>query len=383
LKQGHWFKLICGASFQHLPAIRNLTLAYALAGADCIDVAADPVIVSTAKVALKVADGFLAEARLRGFCAQSLPWLMVSLNDGEDPHFRKAEFNPASCPSACSRPCERVCPTSAIVFNAQLTPSSGKIFQPFSGVLDSRCYGCGRCLPICPTQNIAARSYVSTPATVAALVLGEVDAVEIHTQVGRLSDFSRLWNAIAPYLDRLKVIAISCPDSEGMVDYLWALYDRIAPLPCPVIWQTDGRPMSGDIGDGATHAAVRLGQKVLTANLPGYVQLAGGTNSYTVAKLKLLELLNPTLMSDRNNEQLSSKSSNYIAGIAYGSYARALIAPVLDQLEKVNANEELEHLEKFPDLLWQAVHLANSLVSQLKPAIKPPEEFNPTVLRSF
>ncbi|MFM6279760.1 MAG: 4Fe-4S ferredoxin, partial [Dolichospermum sp.] len=36
LKQGNWFKLICGASFQHPPAVRNLTLAYTLAGADCI-----------------------------------------------------------------------------------------------------------------------------------------------------------------------------------------------------------------------------------------------------------------------------------------------------------------------------------------------------------
>ncbi|MGF1674168.1 MAG: 4Fe-4S ferredoxin, partial [Rivularia sp. (in: cyanobacteria)] len=33
LKEGHWFKLICGASFQHLPAVRSLTLAYTLAGA--------------------------------------------------------------------------------------------------------------------------------------------------------------------------------------------------------------------------------------------------------------------------------------------------------------------------------------------------------------
>ena len=55
LKGGHWFKLICGASFQHLPAVRNLTLAYTLAGADCIDVAADPAAVAAAKEALQVA----------------------------------------------------------------------------------------------------------------------------------------------------------------------------------------------------------------------------------------------------------------------------------------------------------------------------------------
>ncbi|NER08760.1 MAG: 4Fe-4S ferredoxin, partial [Okeania sp. SIO3C4] len=48
LKKGHWFKLICGASFQHLPTVRNLTLAYTLAGADCIDVAADPAAIASA-----------------------------------------------------------------------------------------------------------------------------------------------------------------------------------------------------------------------------------------------------------------------------------------------------------------------------------------------
>ena len=48
LKSGHWFKLICGASYQNLPAIRSLALAYTLAGADCIDVAADPAVITAA-----------------------------------------------------------------------------------------------------------------------------------------------------------------------------------------------------------------------------------------------------------------------------------------------------------------------------------------------
>jgi Fe-S-cluster-containing hydrogenase component 2 len=414
LHQGNWFKLICGASFQHLPAVRSLTLAYALAGVDCIDVAADPVVVSAAKTALQVAHDLYEEARTRGFYVQELPWLMVSLNDGEDPHFRKAEFDATLCPTDCPRPCEKVCPTGAIAFDQQSSLSSDRVGSlPFSGVVDSQCYGCGRCLPICPVNNISARAYVSAPTTVAALVLQQVDAVEIHTQVGRLADFSRLWQAIAPYCDRLKLVAISCPDGEGLVDYLWALSDLISPLPCPVIWQTDGRPMSGDIGDGATRAAVRLGQKVLAAGLPGYVQLAGGTNGHTVAKLKTLGLLNPMsvgdrLMGDRTSKLPDPTFPSYISGVAYGSYARALIAPVLEQLEKVNTYEKLNTsfpkghdpirlhdrelelnersqwvtssacLELFPDLLWQAVSLASSLVTQLKPVVRSMGEFNPT-----
>ncbi len=90
LKQGDWFKLICGASFQHLPAVRNLTLAYTLAGADCIDVAADPAVIAAAQAGLQVAKTLAKDAQKRGFDYKgNLPFLMVSLNDGEDPIFAK------------------------------------------------------------------------------------------------------------------------------------------------------------------------------------------------------------------------------------------------------------------------------------------------------
>ena len=384
LKESHWFKLICGASFQHLPAVRNLTLAYTLAGADCIDVAADPSVVASAQEALRVASDLMNEAVRRGFGSErKLPWLMVNLNDGEDPHFRKAEFNQIDCPTDCHRPCEKICPAQAIVF-----------YRPeddFSGVVSESCYGCGRCLPICPSQLIYTRSYVSTPSAIAPLVLSSgVDAVEIHTQVGRLSEFKRLWQAIAPRIEQLKLVAISCPDGDGLIEYLWSLYHLISPLPCPLIWQTDGRPMSGDIGDGTTLAAVKLGQKVLAAGLPGYVQLAGGTNSYTVPKLQAMGLLKGkrhevrgtryegatarleirgTKQEESNLSPLASYLSPTIAGVAYGSYARVLLAPILNQLEQmeVRANEtSTVRLEEKPELLWQAVALAHSLVSQLK-----------------
>jgi Fe-S-cluster-containing hydrogenase component 2 len=76
-------------------------LAYTLAGADCIDVAADPAVIAAALDALQVASELGGEAQARGFGFRSRPLLMVSLNDGEDPHFRKAEFNPELCPADC------------------------------------------------------------------------------------------------------------------------------------------------------------------------------------------------------------------------------------------------------------------------------------------
>ena len=378
LKQGNWFKLICGASYQHLPAVRNLTLAYTLAGADCVDVAADPAVIAATQEALLVAQSLVDDAQKRGFAfTGNLPLLMVSLNDGEDPHFRKAEFNDQDCPSDCSRPCEKICPAQAILFN--------NTKDDFSGVISEKCYGCGRCLPICPYGIIYTKSYVSTPGAIASLARGNaplimstgIDAVEIHTQVGRLAEFQRLWDAMTPWADKLKLVAISCNDGEGLIDYLQAIYNLIVPRPQFLIWQTDGRSMSGDIGDGTTIATIKLGQKVLTANLPGYVQLAGGTNSYTVPKLRGMGLLNdfrlPILDFGLEEHNLKSKIQNpksKIAGVAYGSYARVLLSPILDQLENkevINTDSQGNiPLEEEPELLWEAVRLAHTLVSQIK-----------------
>nr|WP_199301902.1 LdpA C-terminal domain-containing domain [Sphaerospermopsis sp. FACHB-1194] len=363
--------MICGASFQHLPAVRSLTLAYTLAGADCIDVAADPAVINAAQEALLVAKTLVKDAQARGFnFSGHLPLLMVSLNDGEDPHFRKAQFNPIYCPQDCPRPCEKICPAQAIVFNNQK--------DSFSGIIAEKCYGCGRCIPVCPYEIIDTASYLSTPGAIAPLIMSTgIDAIEIHTKVGRLAEFQRLWEAIAPWADQLKLLAISCNDGDGLIDYLQTIYDLISPRTQTLIWQTDGRSMSGDIGNGTTIAAIKLGQKVLAANLPGYVQLAGGTNSYTVPKLKAMGLLNefrlPILDFGLENDNPKSKIQNpksKIAGVAYGSYARVLLSSVIDKLE----NQEVSstgvkaslRLEDEPELLWQAVKLADSLVSQIK-----------------
>ncbi|MGF1494534.1 MAG: circadian clock protein LdpA [Microcoleaceae cyanobacterium] len=373
LQSGNWFKLICGASYQHLPMVRSLALAYTLAGADCIDVAADPAVIAVAHEAIQVAQTLGNQAQAKGFGFKGQPWLMVSVNDGEDPHFRKAVFNPEACPTDCWRPCEPICPTKAISFSESSLASSG--------VIEQLCYGCGRCINVCPSQLIQARSSTVSPAVVLPTILQMgIDAIEIHTQVGRVHDFKQLWKWVHPWVDRLRLVAISCPDEVGLVDYLWELYRIVSPLPCNLIWQTDGRPMSGDIGAGTTHASIKLAQKVLNAGLPGYVQLAGGTNGYTVSKLRALGLLSPP------NHDPTQKGSvtRSVAGIAYGSYARTLLSSVLEILELNYTSSPgieltskssskypdiefgLTQLEAKPELLWQATDLANALISQIK-----------------
>lgn len=389
LKEGRWFKLICGASYQNLPAIRNLALAYTLAGADCVDVAADVAVVAA------VQDAFSNTAHLReklgypaGSYIPSRPLLMVSFSDGEDPHFRKASFNPSDCPSHCPRPCEQVCPADAIAFSQTRE----------NGVIEERCYGCGRCLPVCPIQHIQTYQYRASAAEVLPQLINSIDAIEIHTQVGHESEFRQLWQEVSPWLSALKLLAISCPSAAGATNYLWKLYRYIAPLPLPLIWQTDGRPMSGDIGAGTTQATIRFADTMLQQGPPGYVQLAGGTNAHTLAKLSQLTQLSP--LRNRPSVELTDSASKLcklpeppkFGGIAYGSYARHLLQPVLAKLDALYlegtkpqqsapaaaqaepfSQSGVEHLESNQQLLRQALRAAHDLVSPLKQCGLPTE----------
>ena len=308
--------------------------------------AADLAVVSAAKEGLALAKQLAESADSQwqrpGY---ESPLVMVSMSAGEDPHFRKAWFDSNICPADCSRPCEKICPAAAIAFEPDR-----------SGVISDRCYGCGRCLPICPYGLIETQSQPTSLDTIAQKVLTQANALEIHTHVGQQLAFANLWQTIQPWTEHLQLVSISCPDGEHLISYLKELQqimdDSSNPAFNPIlIWQTDGRPMSGDIGRGTTHAAIRLAQKVLAADLAGYVQLAGGTNQYTVTKLRSLGLL-PSL--DLN---IVTGSTSTVSGIAYGSFARRLLMSVLEQNN---------YLEEVPHALQTAVTLAESLVMPLK-----------------
>ncbi|NEQ42494.1 MAG: 4Fe-4S ferredoxin [Leptolyngbya sp. SIOISBB] len=378
LQAGRWFKLIGGASYQHLPSIRNLALAYTLAGADCIDVAADPAVVNAVKESFRILSRLPQNSELidlvPGKIPAELPLLMVSFSDGDDPHFRKAQFDPDRCPRDCARPCEAICPAAAIAF----TPAT-------TGVIEERCYGCGRCLPVCPIQHIETVTRATSPAAIAPSLLTQVDAIEIHTQVGRYDPFMALWAVLQPYLPSLSVVSISCPAQTGAVDYLWQLYQGIQPLQVPLIWQTDGRPMSGDIGRGTTHATLRYARQMLQSGPPGYVQLAGGTNAHTAEKLA--DLASEAVNSINSPGLLSvNPSKPRLGGVAFGSFARRLLSPVLAEwttepvfASAVPIDERLscydsESLSRSLLPLRQAVQLAQSLVAPIQGVPVQPED---------
>jgi Fe-S-cluster-containing hydrogenase component 2 len=307
LADGTWFKMICGASSQDLPRIRNLALLYTLLGVDCIDAAADPAVVAA------VRDGFSAAAAVAASATAAAaanaatpppPWLMVSVNDDEDPHFRKAFFHASNCPPACPRPCEQVCPADAIDASSV-------------GVLQDVCYGCGRCVPVCPESIVSTISFVHTPTSIVDLIQN-VDAIEIHTQSGHDAHFARLWSRIGDTVcSHVKLLAISFPypgsDAKlrAFLRSIWTVLLSDLPDHVELVWQTDGRPMSGDIGRGTARASVKLAGLVRDALrkecIRGHVQPAGGTNDASALLLDQAGLLH---------------TPNGVAGIAVGGYAR-------------------------------------------------------------
>ena len=317
-----WVKLICGASNEDIVAVEDLCAIYSAAGVDYIDVAAEQSVVQAARSGIKWAKEVFGKS----------PGLMISINDGKDIHFRKAKFDPLKCPSNCSRPCEKICPTSAI---------------DFSGVKENKCYGCGRCINSCPLNLISENEYNLSnndlPNTLKAI---KPDAVEIHTEINRIDSFRRVANLIKNSGIKLKKISVSCGLNQSKkkpIDLSKALWDRYEILlehNVPLIWQLDGRPMSGDLAPTTGKDTVKLWENIGSQLPPGLIQLAGGTNGKTHEFLKI---------------------SNFPDGIAFGSYARKIMQPLIEYADKNN-----KKLYEYPEKMALAINKAKNLLKPWK-----------------
>jgi Fe-S-cluster-containing hydrogenase component 2 len=320
LAAGRWVKWIGGASNQDLSALEDLAGVYTLAGVHCLDLAADAAVVAAARrgVAWAVARGAVP------------PLVMVSLSDGQDPHFRKAWFDPSRCPPQCPRPCERACPAQAI----------GEEATGMAGVLAERCYGCGRCLPACPLGLIEERSQVLSPEAVPPLLRQLApDAVELHTQPGRQQAFEDRLSQLTACGVPLYRLAVSAGADVAPAE-LWQRFVALRRNGFRPLWQLDGRPMSGDVGDGTARAAVDLLARRHHAMPPGPLQLAGGTNRRSLPRLAA----QPSV-------------AGFCSGVAFGGVARSQLQPLLQQ-----AQERGKTLLQAADLWPQALALARQLV---------------------
>eukprot|EP00850_Spirogloea_muscicola_P022616 SM000303S11794 [mRNA] locus=s303:2635:5093:- [translate_table: standard] len=266
---------------------------------------------------------------------------MVSVNDDRDPHFRKAAFDVRSCPPDCPRPCERVCPAEAISFPPPSSwPPDRALSEPsLSPVRVKALFNLPKILVKAATQ-----SYGHFQLTVVASFSRDLLA------------FEALWQRLASAVQALRLVAVSIPDLDSaMLTTMASLHSIMQPTLCtPLLWQLDGRPMSGDIGPGATRAAIRLAKQVVLASSKplGYLQLAGGTNAHTVPALAKAGLFGLK----------ESGQTAPVAGIAYGGYARKVVRQALQMQDQSQG----ARIESEPAVLLSALSEAVQLLAPLK-----------------
>lgn len=287
LSQKRFFKLIAGGSLTELEKLAFITRVYALAGADCLDVAPVLDVVETIHNTLNK----LPEPH---------PMLMVSLPLDPDPHFRKIELVESDC-ITCGA-CLPLCPTDAFSFSdsQQLL-----VNQPL-------CYGCGRCVPICPTSALKLNPFWEPDVIIQVLSHPRVEAIELHTQHADplmleafLSDYGHLLtNKLIAYCFR--------PDQANVAFWAESISKLHTFAPGWVLLQIDGAPMSGNDNLEASRPAIAAAIQVkdVLQKHPGLqdipITISGGINQHT-------------------KKWLTQSENHFISGIGMGTVARKAI----------------------------------------------------------
>ena len=121
---------------------------------------------------------------------------------------------------------------------------------------------------------------------------------------------------------------------------LWERYEILKKLDIPLIWQLDGRPMSGDLAPTTSRDTVKLFERIGSDLPPGLIQLAGGTN-------------------EKTHEYLNS--NNLPDGIAFGSAARKIMQPLIEFAHKNN-----KKLYEYPETMALAIKKAQKFLKPWK-----------------
>ena len=264
LAEKRFFKLISGGSLTETEKIAHLARAYAMAGADCLDLAPDLQVIQTVESVLQE-------------LPPPHPVIMISLPLDPDPHFRKIELDEPAC-IQCGL-CLPACPTEAITL-----PEVLEISQ-------SLCYGCGRCVPTCPTEALSLLPFQVESQMEAALSHPLVEAVEIHSHYVdpyMLATFLEYWR---PLLHN-KLISLCFRIDNLPPEQILEFYQVAARFsPLPVMLQVDGAPMSGNDDPAASRPALEAAGQVMGmfqehgVPLPP-VTISGGINRHTATLLQ-------------------------------------------------------------------------------------------------
>lgn len=322
LEEKKFHKFIIGAALKDYQAIKDYSYYFTHAGADVIDISAFPHSVLCAKEGINKA--------LKEDSSLEEPLIMVSVNIGEDPHFRRIEVNWDNCTHCLA--CVPSCPSGA--FEAQgsrLKESLSPNLEPRTNQQSSLnysadlCFGCSNCLPSCDFDALSFENWLAfEPESLVKLQKLGARSLEIHLN-NDLEAFKSFYKK-APEFE----LESFCIGSEQMnkKDLEKATYTIINSVKNkkqkPFIIQTDGVPLSGarDLAiekDLISMQNAKVVGEYIKEKFPKYqkkiyLQLAGGITEKSFQKARLQGL--------------------DINGVAIGSYARKILKTSKDPIKK-------------------------------------------------
>lgn len=316
--EAHKFhKLIIGAALKDFGTIEHYAYLFTHAGADAIDISAFPHSVISAQKGIKKA---IAENS-----GLTEPLIMVSVNIGQDPHFRRIELKQENCTECLL--CVPSCPSEAFS-------------SPQFSYDENLCFGCSACLPAC---SFDALSFVNWSAfdskSLSELQALGANAIEIHLN-NNLDEFSSSYRSM-PNSFVLESFSIGSEQmtKEDLINATNRIIGESAIKHGPereLIIQTDGIPLSGArleanldkdlISINNARIVLETIEKFYPKRKNLFVQLAGGITENSFAK--------------------ASKLGVKVDGVAIGSYARKKLAEIDSNKNQIEFARNLLELSK-------------------------------------
>ncbi|OGL47686.1 MAG: hypothetical protein A2W05_00065 [Candidatus Schekmanbacteria bacterium RBG_16_38_10] len=316
LREGKYFKLVCGAGNEDIEEVKKLATIYTLGGANVLDLSANVDVVKAAnegvELAYELAPALGKEIKIK-------PYLNVSIGLKGDPHVRKALIDLEQCTS-CGE-CRTVCPQDAIP----------EIFV----VKAYKCIGCGKCEVVCEFEAIG---YYHKKADFDKILPECIDAVVETMELHAVTEddeatmaYWKLLNELIPDNFLSMCLDRSLLSNKHLMERVRQAYEISGER---LIIQADGVPMGGEGDDyNTTLQAIACADIVRKGDVPVMILLSGGTNSKTGV--------------------LAKQCGVNVNGIAIGSWARKVVK------EFVARDDLYSNMEK----LSKAVSVAEELVN--------------------